>query len=622
VTLRGKLLAAQAPLAIALVVIGAVANLTNAALGRSSSTILKDNYRSVLAGQRMKETVERIDSAAVFLLLDRRALAMQQLAANQPRFEAELEVQEGNITEPGEREATAALRASWNRYRELVAAYAAKCVAKHVGRPTDDRAAEDFYFEHLQPAFTQVKNGADAILALNEDAMVRKSDRAQRAARLFDTMILLVAASAFGAGIFASATLTTRILRPLSVLTQAARRLGEGDMAARARVDGQDELAGLAREFNTMAGRLARYRSSSLGELLQAQQQAQAAIDSLSDPILVFEADGALLSINRAAEATLKVDLGGGSPLSAAEPIVRDTVERLRAGVLAGKAGPVPSGPSAAGLDDAIRVATPDGEAFYLPRAAAMKTEEGGIVGCTIVLQDVTRLMRFDELKNNLVATVAHEFRTPLTSLRMAIHLCAEEKVGPITDKQADLLFAARHDTQRLQQIVDDLLNLSRIQAGRIELHARTLSVDAVVAEAMQSFEEAMARKEIHLASEVLPGQGDILADPERIGLVFSNLLGNALKYTPAGGEITVRARRVDGAVRFEVEDSGPGVAPEYRQSIFERFFRVPGSPAGGAGLGLFIAREVVRAHGGSIGVEGTPGRGAIFWFEIPAPAG
>jgi signal transduction histidine kinase len=613
VTLRGKLVAAQAPLAVALVLIGAVANLTNAALGRSSSTILKDNYRSVLSGQRMKETLERIDSAAVFLLLGRRALALSQVAANEPRFESELEVQEGNITEPGEREATAALRAAWNRYRNMVHQY--------TSASEDHGAATNFYFERLQPAFAEIKTGADGILSINEDAMVRKSDRAQRAARLFDTIILLVAASAFLGGFLASAVLTTRILRPLSVLTQAARRLGEGDMEARARVDEQDELGGLAREFNTMATRLARYRSSSLGELLQAQQQAQAAIDALSDPILVFESDGSLLSINRAAEAMLKVDLGSESPFSAAEPIVRDTVDRVRANVLAGKTLAAAAA-SSAGLDDAIRVAAPEGEAFFLPRAAAMKTEEGGIVGCTIVLQDVTRLMRFDELKNNLVATVAHEFRTPLTSLRMAIHLCAEEKVGPITDKQADLLFAARHDTQRLQQIVDDLLNLSRIQAGRVELHARTLSVDAVIAEALQSFEDAATRKEIQLSTEVFPGQGEILADPERIGLVFSNLLSNALKYTPPGGDVRVRARRIDRAVRFEVEDSGPGVAPEYRQSIFDRFFRVPGASAGGAGLGLFIAREVVRAHGGSIGVDGPAGKGATFWFEIPAAAG
>jgi two-component system, NtrC family, sensor histidine kinase KinB len=607
VTLRGKLVAAQAPLAAALIIISVVANLTNASLGRSSSSILKDNYRSMLAGQRMKEAIERMDSAAVLLLLDKRELGIAQATRSQRRFEDEIRAQEANITEAGEAALTAVLRASWTRYQALFA----RGVAER-----DPAALRASYFGALEPAFLAVKNGADAILAINEDAMVHKSDRAQRAARLFDTIIMLVAASAFVTGILASTTLTTRIMRPLSVLTQAARRLGEGDMQARARVDGRDELAGLALEFNTMADRLTRYRHSSLGDLLQAQQQAQAAIDSLSDPILVFETDGTLLSINRAAETTLRIDLASEHPLSAADPVVRDTVERLRVGVMAGKKVRVSSG-----LDEAIRVVTSEGEASFLPQAAPMKTEEGGIVGCTIVLQDVTRLLRFDELKNNLVATVAHEFRTPLTSLRMAVHLCAEEKVGPINERQADLLFAARQDTQRLQQIVDDLLNLSRIQSGRIELHARTLSVDAVVAEAVQAFRDAAAQKAIKLQTEVLPGQGDILADPERIGLVFSNLIGNALKYTPEGGAVTVRARRTETTVRFEVEDTGPGVPIEHRQSIFERFFRVPGSPAGGAGLGLFIASEVVRVHGGSIGVgvtEGSTG-GARFWFEIPA---
>ncbi len=604
-TLGRKLIAAQAPLAVALVVISIVANLTNAALGRSSSSILKDNYRSVLAGQRMKESIERLDSAAAFLVLGRRDVGLQQAARNQQTFDREIAAQEANITEVGEKELTVSLRAAWNRYRALWSDFAAG---------SDPAAMQSVYFDRLQPAFVGVNNLADAILALNEDAMVHKSDRAQRAARLFDTLIMLVAVSAFACGLIASATLTARILRPLSVLTQAARRLGEGDMQARARIAARDELGDLASEFNTMADRLARYRNSSLGDLLQAQQQAQAAIDSLPDPVFVFETDGTLLSINRTAESMLRVELGGEHPLGGAEPIVRETVERLRSDVLSGK-----SPPASTSLDEAIRVATAGGEAAFLPRAAPMKTDEGGIVGCTIVLQDVTRLLRFDELKNDLVATVAHEFRTPLTSLRMAVHLCAEEKVGSINPKQADLLFAARQDTQRLQQIVDDLLNLSRIQSGRIDLHARTLSVDAVVAEAVQPFEDVAEQKRIRLETEVFPGQGDILADPERIGLVFTNLIGNALAYTPAGGTVTVRARRSDDAVRFEVEDTGPGIPSEHRHSIFKRFFRVPGSPAGGAGLGLFIASEVVRVHGGSIGVTSAAGGGALFWFELPA---
>src|SRR5262249_48006969 len=156
-----------------------------------------------------------------------------------------------NITEPGEGDLTRQLRAAWMRYRLLFADFR---------RGSDLVAMRATYFAQLQPAFMAVKKGAEAILALNEDAMVAKSDRAKRSAQGFDSMILAVAAGAFLAGVAASATLTARILRPLGVLSQAARRLGEGDMQARARVDGQDEIASLAREFNTMADRLARYR--------------------------------------------------------------------------------------------------------------------------------------------------------------------------------------------------------------------------------------------------------------------------------------------------------------------------------------------------------------------------
>jgi len=603
VSLRGKLIAAQAPLGIALIVMGVVAGVTNASLGRSSSSILKDNYRSVLAMQRMAEAIERMDSAAVFMLLGQRDLGDVQANANEPRFEAELEVQEGNITERGEAVLTSQLRQAWTRYRGLFATFR---------RNTDIDTMRRVYFSQLQPAFVAVKKGAQAILEVNEDAMVAKSDRAKRSAQLFDSMILLVAAGAFLAGVVASATLTTRILRPLRVLSQAARRLGEGDMETRARVDGKDEIASLAREFNTMADRLARYRASSLGDLLQAQQQSQAAIDSLADPVIVFGTDGQVVGSNAAAAGILRLDLEAGAPLANVDPAVREAVEKLRDAIMSGR-GPQVS----RGFEDAVRVGTGEGELYLLPRATPMRTEEGGVVGCTVVLQDVTRLLRFDELKNNLVATVAHEFRTPLTSLRMAIHLTAEQVVGPINEKQADLLYAARQDTERLQQIVDELLDLSRIQSGRMELRPRPVSLDWLVAEAVQPFKDAAAEKGVTLRSEVLPGQGDVEADPERLALVFSNLLSNAVRYTPHGGSVVVRARRADGHVRFEIADTGPGVPPEHQQAIFERFVRVPGTP-GGAGLGLFIAKEVVAAHGGAIGVESRAGEGATFWFELP----
>jgi len=240
------------------------------------------------------------------------------------------------------------------------------------------------------------------------------------------------------------------------------------------------------------------------------------------------------------------------------------------------------------------------------------------VSGAAVVLQDVTRLRRVDELKNDLVATVAHEFRTPLTSLRMAIHLCVEEAAGPVTEKQADLLQAARQDCERLQSIVDDLLDLSRIQAGRIDLVRRPLAPRDLLEDAAGAARDAAEGAGVTLAVHAEGVEAPVAADPERLALILSNLVSNALRHTPRGGAVTLSAAPAGQAVRFEVADTGEGIPREYLDRIFERYFRVPGRRAGGVGLGLYLVRELVQAHGGAVGVESTPGQGSRFWFTLP----
>jgi signal transduction histidine kinase len=480
-------------------------------------------------------------------------------------------------------------------------------------------------FGPLDQAFIQVKQAADEILNLNQDAVVRKGQRTERRASRFEHILTLAVILASVLGLSISVSLTTRLLRPLGIVSSAVRRFGQGDAQARAKVHGEDDIAQLAQEFNTMADHLERFRKSSLGELLQAQQASQAAIDSLPDPVLMLDAAGNLQGTNQAARTMLNIDPEetGSASLDRADPGVRSLLDRLRTHVVGGHGAYSPKG-----FEDALRVSTPDGERIYLPRATPIYAENGSVGGTALVLQDITRLFRFDELKNNLVATVAHEFRTPLTSLRMAIHLCTEEAVGPLTSKQADLLFAARDDCERLQGIVDDLLNLSRLESGRIDLQKRRVDPRSLVDLAIDVHRSAAETRQIALRSEVLPGLPEAFADPDRLQLVFTNLITNALRYAPAGSEIVVRAlpeadataTSSDGAfIRFEVRDQGPGIPAEHQTSLFEKFFRIPGSPTGGAGLGLFIARGIVQAHGGRIGITSQPNQGATFWFTVPA---
>ena len=604
--LRTRLLLAQAPLAIALAIVGLLASLTLADLGRIGQGILRDNFESVVAAQRMKEAIERIDSGAMFLVIAERRRGLEQIAANRPKFDEALQQQEGNITEPGEAEATVRLRQLWIEYQRHIDRFIAL---------TDPAALKEMYFSTLNKSFLAVKDAADVILNMNQDAMLRKSEALRRRTEQVQQLTIFGVIAAFAVGLWFSSKLTTRALRPVAVLSQAVRRLGQGDLEARALVDDAGEIGQLAKDFNAMADRLKSYRESSLGELLQAQQASQAAIDSLPDPVIVFGVRGEVLNLNQSAERVLGVSLEGGTdPLVGVQPDLRDMIERIRAHVLGGKGAYIPKG-----YEEAIRVDTPEGARFFLPRATPVYGEASGISAATVILQDVTRLKRFDELKNDLVATVAHEFRTPLTSLRMAIHLCADEVVGPLNEKQADLLYAARQDCERLQGIVDDLLDLSSIQSGRLELQVRQVSVAQLLETVVGAQQFAADQKEVNLQTAIAPGVERVELDPDRIALVLSNLLSNAIRHTNKGGRVELRVERSEGAIRFEVIDTGEGIPSEYQKRVFEKFFQVPGRKSGGAGLGLSIAREIVEAHGGEIGVESQSGRGSRFWFTLPA---
>jgi NtrC-family two-component system sensor histidine kinase KinB len=605
-----KLLLAEAPIVVALAVVCVVSVAVISFLGSHSQTILKDNYRSVLAAQRMKEAIERMDSAALFLVAGQRQKGIEQAEKYRPTFESELKVQEGNITESGEKEFTEGLRSAWNDYQVKFA---------RLQKNATQEEARQLYFSELEGAFLKVKTAADEILAINQDAMVRKSEAVRRTAERMNAITISVAFAALVLGLFISARLTRRMLQPLSDLSEATRKIGEGHFDARARVRGHDELARLAQDFNAMAARLAEYRKSSLGELLEAHLSMQAAIDSLPDPVVIFSIEGNLQNVNHAAETLLglKTEAGSKESLKNVDATIRAVLERMRSHVLSGKGAYVPRG-----FEDAVQLPTLLGDRFFLPRGAPVYETRGVIVAATVILQDVTRLRRFEELKNDLVATVAHEFRTPLTSLRMAVHLCTEQVAGPLTEKQADLLYAAREDCDRLQAMVDDLLDLSRIESGRVELYPLPIEATTLIESAIEKQKGEADAVGVRLSANFPFPAAAVLADHERIGHVFSNLISNAIRHTPKEGSIVLSAAVSNDAVRFAVSDTGSGIPKEFQERIFDKFFRVPNTGSKGTGLGLYITREIVRGHGGEIGVESEPGKGSTFWFTLPKTGG
>ncbi len=601
-SLRVKLLLAQLPLVAAMILFGALAMQTIGVLGLSAQTILKDNYRSVLAAERMQSDLDG------FLYRELSRCASLPVSGSttsaEDHFEQELKVQEGNVTEAGEAEATRVLRASWNSFRQRL----------HDSEATPEGGG-GACLARLQHLTNDVHTATTRILDINQDAMVHKSESAHALAERRETVMLLALVLAFILGVYGSTNFTQRLLRPIGVLSLAARRLGSGDFQARAKIQGEDEIAGVAHEFNTMADHLAAYRSSSLGELLQAQQLTQAAIDGLPDPVLLLRPGGELLGSNGKAETVLK--LANRTPDSTIFEVLpsplKGAVEKAIFHVVSGKGPYAP-----AGYEEAVQIESADGPSSFLPRANPVYDESGSIAGVAVILQDITRERRFDELRSDLVATIAHEFRTPLTSLRMSLYILLEQTIGALSDKQMELLEAGRQDTERLHGLVEELLELSRLEHGKTEMHCKPIAPADLAKDAIDRNGRLGEDSLVKVQNEISPFLPAVFVDPDRVPLILDNLLSNAIRHSPKNGVVFLRAALAEGFVRFTVKDSGPGVPPEHRERIFEKFYRVSGRGGGSAGLGLYIAREVVRNHGGDIGIESESGKGSTFWFTLP----
>ena len=271
------------------------------------------------------------------------------------------------------------------------------------------------------------------------------------------------------------------------------------------------------------------------------------------------------------------------------------------------------------GYESAIELYDQGGQLkFFLPLAVPIYESEKHLLGVTLVLSDVTNLRRIDEMKSGLLSVVSHELKTPLTSIRMAVHLMLEERVGPLTSKQTELLIAARDDSDRLETIIQDLLDMGRLESGKVKLDLRPEPAERLASDAVAPLEASFHDRGIALEVDIPPETPAVLVDPVRMAHVFSNLLTNALKFTNPGGRVRVLAETEENAVRFVVEDTGIGIPQDYLSKVFERFFRVPReSRPAGAGLGLAIAKEIVEAHGGEIAVQSRDGQGSRFSFTL-----
>lgn len=616
--LRTKLIVSYLIFIAALVMLGGWSALRLRDMGDVSRRIISDNYDSVVAAQEMKESLERQDSAAVFALLGARERALGQMREHRTRFDANFHKAAHNITEPGETELIEMIRRDRDTYYQLFDAFLSSVNAAQGNSSTPvaneqekNLAQSNQYFARLEPQFHKLRSDCQQLLQLNQLAMRAKSAAAADVAQRWFYLTLVVAGVLVAAGLALAFFLADKIIEPLRQLTATTVRIAGGDLNAKVQVTSHDEVGILAAEYNRMAERIRQLRRSDMGELVVAQQTTEAAIDSLYDPVLVTDADGRVTKLNPAAEEIFgpEAEYRGKhvEEVACDSRIASAVAEALRS------QRPV-AGEGAASV---LPLAVDGSERAFRLRTTPMRDNESRIVGAVTLLEDITHLREIDRLKSDFIATASHELRTPLTSVQMGVYLLLEGAVGELTDKQAEVLQACRQDCDRLDKLMKDLLDLSRIEAGEDKPQLLSLGAGDLIKGAAERLRTQVEARGLALRVGTPEDLPSVLADRTQIERVVDNLVTNAIRHTQRG-EIGISAERRGEHIAVSVSDTGSGVPKEYLTHIFDKFVQVPGATTGGAGLGLAISRSIVEAHGGQISVQSEVAKGTTFTFTLP----
>jgi len=604
-SLRARLFRALGVVGATLVVVCALSTVAVTRLGGAIGLILRENYASVVACQQMNEALERQDSAALFSASGRSDIAAPMLAEHRAGFARAFAREAGNVTLPGEGEE---VRRVDVLYRDYVGQ-----VDRVLSDPVDQRL--DGYFKDLLPRFNAVRSGVTRIRLMNQRNMEWADKEARRTARRTLELAVLATALALGISGWFALRIPKTVLDPIVSFAQHAHSIGEGKLDSNIPVSEISEVNVLGHALNRMQDRLRAYRESSLGELLAAKDLSRATIASMVDPVIVFSTRGEVLLANEAAESTFGLMSGDVDLLRRGGVEIPEPIAIARDAVLSHGQALLPQS-----LADAMRWITSDGEKYFLVRASPLESEETSGAGVIVVAQDVTRFRRIDALKSDVVATVSHELKTPLTSLRLATHMLLEETTGPLLNIQRELAVTARDETERLQSTVNELLDLVRIEREAGALHRAPVNPPALLQEVASAHRKMAEFKQVTL--EVAVGEPETLVevDPEKITIVLSNLVSNAIRHSHEGGHVWLSAYLDDDAHVFSVRDDGDGIAPEQVPRIFERHWSgsEPSTLKGRHGLGLAIAKEIATRHDGTLEVETALGQGSTFRLRIP----
>lgn len=610
-SLKNKLLLGFAFLFLMILLIWGVGSFFIYDLSSRSAAMLKENYQTVESTKYLLQSIDEIKNQQLRALAGDESVNIDSIwKTNELTFQEHLLAVENNITETGEKEVVHAIKTSYNEF--LL---------------TFDRlkAAEEtmpaLYFHQLLPVYTQTRKLIVDLWDMNMTAISHKNKLLRSTAHRAFVILSFIGAICFAISIFFLFRYPGNIARPIRQLTQGITEIANRDYSKRLDFHSHDELGELAAAFNTMAAKLDEFEHSNLSELLFEKKRIDTIINNMNDVIIGLNEKKEIIFSNHYACRIIS--------LSEAELLGQHAAEIAKSNqVFYEIVNDVIEGKS---LDHhefkPVRLVI-NNEADYFAREVlnvniTRTGEHDAIhVGKVIVLKNITRYLEQNEAKTNFIATISHELKTPIASLRLNLKLLDDSRVGTLNYEQKTIVDALRVETNKMLSITSELLDLAQVESGNIRFYPEAVSLDQLLEIVEQSVGNKAHAQEIELHFGPASGMPKIYADRDKTAWVLVNLINNAIQYSAPHTRVDVSVDARYNELIITINDQGIGIPPEHQPRVFEKFFRVPGSEQQGTGLGLAICKEFVLKQNGRIWFESEPGKGSSFHVGLPVYKG
>tara|TARA_R110000868_G_scaffold21980_1_gene90710 strand:- start:211 stop:1926 length:1716 start_codon:yes stop_codon:yes gene_type:complete len=444
------------------------------------------------------------------------------------------------------------------------------------------------------------------IMKLNTDAIKLKSDIAQKTAETANFYIMILGTLCFLIAFNLLVNLPNNIANPIKELTTSIQEIANKNYSERVHFLQHNEFGDLARSFNVMAEKLEEYNNSNLYSLSFEKKRLETLINKMHDPIIGLDTSNSILFVNDEALTIFGLKQGDVVGKNVADLAVNnDLIRMLITSETNEKILP-------------IKIFADDRESYFEKEVVDITITPTGeekeiAIGNVIILRNVTFFKELDFAKTNFIATVSHELKTPISSIKFSLQLLEKEATGVINKEQKQLLDSIKEDSQRLLKLTGELLDISQLETGKINLKIEKTSPYLIVHNAVEAVKMQAENKQIEIVIDEEENLPFITADSEKTAWVLINFLTNAITYSNMESEIVVQISQSDSQVVFQVIDTGKGIDSRYKYKVFDKFFQIPGSSKSGTGLGLAISKEFIEAQGGKIAVESELGLGSTF---------